>query len=209
MTVKSRLAVRLNVIVGGPVELKDEQIIWEWVRSEAGPDLRLFRTRFDWVRNHRNGYLLKATVLEAPDWVNVVALTPAGKIVVVRQYRFGTQEVTTEIPAGIVEDGEETQAAAIRELREETGYTSKEWEYLGYVEPNPAFLTNRCHHWLARNARQESSPALDEGESLVICEMSVDEVGQEIVAGRMRHALAVTALAHVFDLRTWLAAAGR
>lgn len=184
-------------------------LIWERVQSEVGPDLRLFRTRLDWVRNRRNGYLLKATILEAPDWVNVVALTPAGKVVVVQQYRFGTQQVTTEIPAGIIEEGEETQAAAIRELREETGYTSQEWEYLGYVEPNPAFLTNRCHHWLARNARQELSPSPDEGESLIICEMSLDELGHEIAAGRMRHALAVTALAHVFDLRAWLAATGR
>jgi 8-oxo-dGTP pyrophosphatase MutT (NUDIX family) len=147
---------------------------------------------------------MRATVLESPDWVNVVALTPEEKVVVVRQHRFGTGQTTTEIPAGIVEPGETSQQAAIRELREETGYTSDEWTYLGFVEPNPAFLDNKCFHWVARNAVQTTPPALDEGENLQVYELSLDEIGQEIAAGRLRHALAYTALAHVFDLRKLL-----
>ncbi|MBN2131288.1 MAG: hypothetical protein JW741_17440, partial [Sedimentisphaerales bacterium] len=67
-----------------------------------------------------------------------------------------------------------------------------------------AFLNNRCHHWLARNARQTSPPELDDGENLTVSEMSIEEIRQEIVAGRFRHSLAITALAHLFDLREWL-----
>lgn len=187
--------------------MKDSRRIeWERVRTAPGPDLKLFQARFDWVSNPRNGHMVKATVLEAPDWVNVVALTPENRIVVVQQYRFGNRAITTEIPAGIVEPGEGSKEAAIRELKEETGYTSQEWAYLGYVEPNPAFLDNRCHHWAARDAVQTSPPEQDEGENLVVREMNLDEIGQEIAQGRFRHALAYTALAHLFDLSDLLEA---
>jgi len=123
---------------------------WKLIKTEAGPDLTLFKARYDWLENPRNGYTVKATVLEAPDWINVVALTQEGKLVMVRQHRFGNGEITMEIPAGIIEEGEESRDAATRELLEETGYSTKKWEYLGWVAPNPAFLNNRCHHWLAR-----------------------------------------------------------
>jgi 8-oxo-dGTP pyrophosphatase MutT (NUDIX family) len=188
----------------GAVVSKRDKLAWERVQTASGPDLTLFRVRFDWVKNPRNAHTVKATVLESPDWVNVVALTPEEKLIIVRQYRFGTQEETTEIPAGIVEPGETSKEAAMRELMEETGYTSAEWEYLGYVEPNPAFMDNRCHHWVARNAVQMSPPALEPGENLLVGEMSLKEIRQEIAAGRFRHSLAITALAHLFDLTTLL-----
>lgn len=183
---------------------ENKQTTWECIQTASGPDLKLFRVRFDWMRNPRNSHTVKATVLQSLDWVNVVALTSEEKAVVVQQYRFGTQETTTEIPAGIVELEETSKEAAIRELREETGYASEEWEYLGYVEPNPAFLDNRCHHWAARNVVQTMTPKPDDGENLVVREMSLEEIQREIAEGRFRHSLAITALSHLFDLRELL-----
>ncbi len=180
---------------------RDTQQPWQLIRSEQGPDLTLFRARFDWMENPRNGRSVKAVVLEAPEWVNVVAVTPQGKFIVVRQYRFGVGRPTTEIPAGIVEPGEASQQAAMRELQEETGYTATDWEYLGYTEPNPAFLNNLCHQWLARNVTRTHLPALDEGEDIWVGEMSEEELRQEIEAGRLRHCLALVALSHV--IRLW------
>ena len=177
---------------------------WKLIKTEPGPDLTLFQTRFDWMKNPRNGYTVKATVLEAPDWVNVVALTPAEELVVVRQYRFGNGEVTLEIPAGIVERGEKSSHAAIRELKEETGFASDDWEYLGWVAPNPAYLNNRCHHWLARDAKKIAAPALDAGENLSVEILSLEQLKQEVKIGSFRHSLAFSALSHVFDIRDLL-----
>lgn len=178
---------------------------WKLLKTETGPDLTLFQARYDWLENPRNGFTLKATILEAPDWVNVVALTPEEKLVVVRQYRFGNQQVTLEIPAGIIDEGEESRQAAARELLEETGYSSDQWEYLGWVSPNPAFLNNRCHHWLARNVEQNTSPAQDAGENLTVEVLSLEQIKEEITQGFFRQALAVSALAQAFDLRDLLA----
>ena len=173
---------------------------WKRLKTEPGPDLKLFRVRFNWLQNPRNETVVKATKVEAPDWVNVVALTPTQQVVVVRQYRFGIERVTTEIPAGIVEAGESSQAAAARELKEETGYTASEWEYLKYVEPNPAYLNNKCHLWLAKNVQKTHSPELDDGEDVVTSLMTLEDLRQEISEGRLRHSLALVALSHVFDL---------
>jgi ADP-ribose pyrophosphatase len=185
--------------------MKNKKMVeWEKIRTEAGPDLTLFTARFDWVRNPRNGHTVKATVLETPDWANIVALTPEKKIVVVRQYRFGNQRITTELPAGIVEPGETSQETAIRELKEETGYASNEWEYLGYVEPNPAFMNNRCHHWLAKNVIKQTELELDEGEDLTVSEMNLEDIQIEIQEDRLRNVLCFSALAYVFDLSSLL-----
>jgi ADP-ribose pyrophosphatase len=174
---------------------------WELVRSEMGPDLVLFKTRFDWMKNPRNSSQLKAVVLETSDWVNIVALTPEGKILVVSQFRFGIRKTTTEIPAGLIEPGEAPLEAAIRELKEETGYTTQDWKYLGWVEANPAFLNNRCHMWLAKNVIKDHQPELDESEDVLVDELSFEELLREIRKERMRNSLTMLALSRVFDMR--------
>jgi 8-oxo-dGTP pyrophosphatase MutT (NUDIX family) len=174
---------------------------WPRTRSEAGPDLQVCRARFDWLTNPRTGELMKRTVLETPDWVNVVALDEEQRLVVVHQFRFGSAEFTTEIPGGMVDRGETHAAAAQRELREEAGYTAQRWSYLGGVQPNPAFQDNVCHHWLAEGARRSHQQELDGGEDISIDALTLEQVRAAIRDGRMRHALVLTALSRVFDLR--------
>ena len=174
---------------------------WEVLRSEEGPNLILFQARYDWVRNPRNTKSMKAVVLQSADWVNVVAITPEKKVVIIQQYRFGIGKMTMEIPAGIIDTDEMPEQAAIRELKEETGYTSSNWKYLGWVETNPAFLNNLCHSWLALDAVQTSPTELDEGEEISVTELSLDEVRFQVQEGRMRNSLSVLALSRVFDLR--------
>lgn len=174
---------------------------WILERREQGPDLTLFRTRFDWLKNPRNAKTIRAVVLESNDWVNVVALTPDKKILVVRQYRFGIQKTTLEIPAGLIEPGENPEQAAVRELVEETGYTSDQWIPLGWVEANPAFLNNRCYLWLAMDVVKTTETHLDTGEELVMDELSIEEVMEEIKAGRMRNTYSLLGLSRVYDFR--------
>ena len=121
---------------------------WPTLSTEEGPDLRLFRVRDDLREHPVSKERFKRLVLVTPDWVNVVAVTKDRQVLFVRQFRFGTDTVTTELPAGIVEEGEPPLEAAKRELREETGYTSERWTELGSV-PVVAGAAVPATGWLA------------------------------------------------------------
>jgi 8-oxo-dGTP pyrophosphatase MutT (NUDIX family) len=177
------------------------ELPWECEHAEPGPEILLFRAVYKWMHNPRNGARLKALILEGNDWVNIAALTPEGKALIVRQFRFGTNRTTTEFPAGLVEPGETPLAAAQRELREETGYTTEKWESLGQVDANAAFLNNQCHLWLARDVIKTHPTALDASEDILVEELSLDELKQELESGRFSNALSVLTLHKVFDLR--------
>jgi 8-oxo-dGTP pyrophosphatase MutT (NUDIX family) len=174
---------------------------WPHLGSEHGAPMMIFRPRYDTLRNPRTDEVLRRLVLETPDWVNVVALTPERELIVVRQFRFGSGSITTEIPGGVIDGAEGHESAARRELREETGYTSDRWTYLGAVEPNPAFHTNLCHHWLAEDARCTHELELDRGEDIVIDRLPLESVPELVRTGAIRHALVLTALSRVLDLR--------
>ncbi len=174
--------------------------LWPYIRSEPGPRIPLFNVRLDWLENPRTREVLQRLVLETADWVNVVAVTAEGRVVIVRQFRFGIGKITTEIPGGIVDPGETSGEAARRELLEETGYTTEDWVYLGAVEANPAIQNNFCHHWLARGVMKSGEMELGEGEDITVMEMTLDEIKSEIHGGRLLHSLALSALGRVFNL---------
>ena len=92
---------------------------WTQVAVRSEKDYRIFRARTLDVLDPRNGAPYVRTVIDAPDWVNVVALTPDHRLVLVRQFRYGTDDFSLEIPGGIIEAGEDCIAAGVRELREE------------------------------------------------------------------------------------------
>jgi ADP-ribose pyrophosphatase len=112
-----------------------------------------------------SGGALEYFVLELADWVNVVPVTSARELVMVRQYRHATRGVTLEIPAGSVKENEVPADAARRELLEETGYAAGNLIHLGTWECNPALQTNRLHSFLGLDVEMVAEPAaeLDEG----------------------------------------------
>ncbi len=134
-------------------------------------------------------------LLDAVDWVNVVAVTESREIVFIELYRHGIEEVSLEIPGGMIDPEDPSPAVAgARELLEETGYEAERLVPLGVVHPNPAIQGNRCHTFLAESARRVSEPRPDETEDIRVVLHAVDDVPRLLREGRITHALVVAGL---------------
>lgn len=180
--------------------MSKDKLIWEKLASRRGPDLPLFGVRFDKLRHPQTSAEFERLVLEAPAWVNVVAVTEAGEIVMVEQFRFGVGKLTLEPVGGIVDAGEDSLAAARRELLEESGYGGGSWHYLGCVQANPAYHDNLCHHWLADGVTRVQDPAPDEGEAIRVHLLTLEALRQAVASGWLCHSLGLSALSRVFSL---------
>jgi 8-oxo-dGTP pyrophosphatase MutT (NUDIX family) len=162
--------------------------------SEVVLKTPIFNLRRERSAHPATGQVGEYVVLEQPDWVNVVAETAAGALVMVRQWRHGSERVELEIPAGLIEPGEAPLEAARRELREETGYEASAWEALGSMRPNPAFQGNTCHVMWARGCARVGAQALDPGEAIEVCELEAQEVAARVASGDIGHGIVLFAL---------------
>ncbi len=166
---------------------------WTYDDQATIADEKIFRLLRLRSSSPRTGLSHRFSVLEAADWVNVVALTPDQEVVLVRQFRHGIRDFTLEIPGGMVDAGETPAQAASRELREESGYAGDPPIPLGVVTPNPAFLNNHCHTYLLENCRRTGAPQLDQGEDLEVLTLPLSDIPGIVATRAIDHALVICA----------------
>lgn len=173
---------------------------WTKRSSRVVGEYSVFRLRCDRMASPRNGFELDAFILETRPWVTVLPTTLDNEVVMVRQYRFGIEAVTLETPGGLMDPTDESpEAAARRELLEETGCEAEEMVPLGVVRPNPAIQNTACHIFWAKNVFGECAQALDEGEDIQIERLPLDEVPRMIHQGTIQHSIVLNAF-YLFDL---------
>lgn len=148
-----------------------------------------------------SGKPYKAFVLEFDSWANVVALTKNNEVVLVRQYRHGVQEISLELPGGVVNAGENPLEGAKRELLEETGYGGGTIVEVGRIYPNPAIQQNTLYCYLLTDVEWMGEQHLDDSEEIEVELLPLDEVVELARQGGFKHALNVAvlfqALAHL------------
>ena len=167
---------------------------WKKLREELFAKTRIFEVVKAYYQHPRRAQEQDFFVINPPDWVNVVALTPDRQLVLVRQFRYGINEFSLEIPGGVIDAGEDPVVAGLRELREESGFVGRNARLLGSVHPNPAMQSNRCHLVLVEDARRTAELDWDPDEEMEIVTLPVDEVYALAQRGGITHALVLDGL---------------
>jgi ADP-ribose diphosphatase len=180
---------------------------WEKLGSRPVGDFRIFTIRSDRKISPRTKEEHEFVVIDCVNWVNVIAITPDGRLVMVEQYRHGSDTVELEIPGGMMDTQDASpEATGLRELREETGYNGENPRLIGEIFPNPAIMSNRCFTVLVENCHCAHAVEFDHGEDLITRLVPLAEIPQLVATGKIRHSLVVVALYH-FEL--WQRGLGR
>jgi 8-oxo-dGTP pyrophosphatase MutT (NUDIX family) len=173
---------------------------WPTLGTRPVGDFRIFTIRSDRKVSPRTGREHEFYVIDSTNWVNVIPVTPDDQLVMIEQYRHGSNTVELEVPGGMMDASDASpEAAGQRELREETGYEGGNARIIGQVWPNPAIMSNVCFTVMVENCRCLHPVEFDHGEDLVTRLVPIAELPSLVATGRIRHSLVVVALYH-FEL---------
>jgi ADP-ribose pyrophosphatase len=152
---------------------------------------RVFRLRVDTIEDR--GKQRKLDIIEHPGSFAIAALPADDRLVLIRQYRHAAGQALWEIPAGTAEEGEAWESGALRELREETGYTADSLALLCAVYPTPGICTERVHIYAARGLHA-GEQQLEEDEDIETREVSFEEAWRMQASGEIVDMKTVLAL---------------
>ena len=172
---------------------------WDLIDSKIDRDYRVFRIKAEESLSPRTNKRGQFYVIDTNDWVNVIPVTDRGEVVMIRQWRHGSKEVTLEIPGGLVDESDPEEAAR-RELLEETGYRGERVTYLGATNPNPAIFNNLCHTYLIEGVKRVSDMDLDADEDIEVDLVPLSQIPVLLKDGTINHALVIVAF-HFFYSR--------
>ncbi|AEV98443.1 DNA mismatch repair protein MutT [Niastella koreensis] len=168
---------------------------WKLLKSEYLFKDLWFTVRKDTCERPDGKLVTPYYVYEFPTWVNAVAITEDGKIILERQYRHGLGETHLEIPGGCVDDTDKNYEEAIaRELLEETGYSFTHYEYLGKTSSNPSTNNNWMHMYLATGGKKVNEQELDDNEDIEIHLVTMDELKQLLRDNQIVQSMHVTTI---------------
>ncbi len=172
---------------------------WETIQRQPGEDYRIFRA--EWIKRKHPDWNKTGNfvVLNSPRWVNIIPITKDNEVVLIEQYRHGIDDITLEVPGGLVEQNEMPQVAAERECLEETGFRgSGSAQLLAEILPNPAFMTNKCWSFVWFDCEQADEQHLDGNEDIRVLTVPMNEIKKLIENNKINHSLVLNAFFFYF-----------
>ncbi|MGD8961117.1 MAG: NUDIX hydrolase [Desulfobacterales bacterium] len=177
---------------------------WSILKRQQVADYNIFSLHKKQVRSPRTGEIREMLALQFPDWVITLALTRQQEVVMIRQYRHGTEQVCLELPGGLVDpDDTSPESSAQRELLEETGFTVSNIRLIGECYPQPAILSNRCFFYLAEDAVKTQQQELDAGEDIEILTVPLKDIRVKIQNKEIDHGMVLQAFFFLALIRGW------
>jgi len=170
---------------------------WDCLKKEHLLQTSIFTVNQYDCRRPKDGQEGRFFSIDCSDWVHVLAVSADHHLIFVKQFRFGNQDFSWEIPGGMIDAGEAPIQAAIRELREETGYVGHNPQLLASFSPNPALMSNRSHVVFIESVEPVFSPQWDEHEHMEIQAVPVEKVWDWVQSGQITHAIVLAALLHL------------
>ena len=171
----------------------DEKLKWSTQKTEVLLKTVVFDVTKQ-TNTAKSGLTGDYIIMNARDWVIVIP-EKDNNFLMVKQWRHGEHALSVEFPGGVIDEGEEAEVAARRELEEETGYKAGKLTKLGCVNPNPALFSNHVHIFLAEDLTATGEQHLDEDEYINYMEIPIEEVIDGMGTKEFPHALMGTALA--------------